>query len=322
MSEMIFESKYEELEKLYKKIDERLRNQSDRIHTQTNTVLSYYDYLTGFLDNYEKEVKLLLSNIDNDLLEKISLNIVLIKTIVQNYLEGSIMDSMLLTDIIVNLNKGGKVESEKNQAHKWYKGRLFNKGHVFDNNSDRPTPNEMSILPNDLRHLATTMRYSMLGFPCLYLGSSVKDCFKECRASSNDKFFVAEFDEKYFEKLKIADFRVPQFERNDNKIKEDLKTWPIVIACSIKVPYEKENAKFKDEYIFPQLLMLSIKKNDEVDACVYTSVHREDPYNEDNIPQWDNIAIPAKDVNDNLFKLSADKVRAVDIEVECKIKEL
>ena len=96
-----------------------------------------------------------------------------------------------------------------------------------------------------------------------------------------------------------------------------MKTWPIVIACTIKVPKEKENvARFKDEYIFPQLLMLSIKYCDDVDACIYTSVHREEPLLKDNVSLWENLAIPYNNKYESIFTPPENSISYIDIDKE------
>ena len=74
-----------------------------------------------------------------------------------------------------------------------------------------------------------------------------------------------------------------------------LRTYPLIISCSIKVLKPQE--PFKAEYIIPQLLMLAIKQTKEFEGCAYTSTQSNDYFG------WEtflltNIAIPVKEVKE------------------------
>ena len=311
-------AQYEKIEMLFHDLDNWLMRQDDR-ESQ-----NYQDYVNSLLDKYKKRVEKILINKNegnNALLEQINDNINKIKSIINNYLDSNILQSIQDTKTLVTKNKGGCV-TDTQLITTWYRGRIFSNLDYLRNsfqlhNDWKPSAKEMGILPKTMRHLANTQRFSMLGFPCLYLGSSIIDCIKECRANKSDIFFAAKYEGKIVDKLKVADFRIPRYKQDNEKICEDLKTWPIVIACTIKVPKEKENdARFKDEYIFPQLLMLSIKYCDDVDACIYTSVHREEPLLKDNVSLWENLAIPYNNKYESIFTPPENSISYIDIDKE------
>ena len=311
---------YKKIEKLFYDFDYWLMRQNDR------ESLSYQDYVNTLLDKYKKRIEKILNNNNEGnktLLEQINANISIIKSIIKDYLDGKILQSIQKTIDLVSNNKGGCVNDNR-IVPIWYKGRLFSdidylRNAVRSQKDWKPSAKDMGIIPNTMRHLANTQRFSMLGFPCLYLGSSIIDCIKECRANESGFFFAAKYEGETFNKLQVADFRIPRYKKNNDKICEDLKTWPIVIACAIKVPKEKENgALFKDEYIFLQLLMLSITECDNVDACIYTSVHREEPLLMDNVSLWDNLAIPYSNIYESIFTPSENSISYIDIAKEIK----
>ena len=73
-----------------------------------------------------------------------------------------------------------------------------------------------------------------------------------------------------------------------------LKTWPLIIACSIKTI--TPDAQFKYEYIHPQLLMLALKEQEnDFYGIAYTSTHIDSNMGEDN-DKYTNVAIPVKQV--------------------------
>ena len=64
--------------------------------------------------------------------------------------------------------------------------------------------------------------------------------------------------------------------------------------------------------------MLSIKECDNVDACIYTSVHREEPLLMDKVSLWDNLAIPYSNRYESIFSPSENSISYIDITKEMK----
>ena len=137
--------------------------------------------------------------------------------------------------------------------------------------------------PYNLRSLVSTSRYSIAGFPSLYLGTSIDLCREEVRLNPYDKFEIAslfKLDRDWYESgieinvielaLKPQDFlsentnegntnritnrRFSNHFLRSHKVQSAYVLWyPLIAACSyIRV---NKSAPFAVEYIIPQLLM-------------------------------------------------------------------
>ena len=96
----------------------------------------------------------------------------------------------------------------------------------------------------------------------------------------------------------MLDLRVPIVEddKDPSRLARQLYTIPLILACSVKVKYPKDN--FKPEYIMPQLVMLAITYPDvEFLGCAYTSTMRNSVFPWADIRLLDNIALPVFSVN-------------------------
>jgi len=164
---------------------------------------------------------------------------------------------------------------------------------------------DMFHIPNDKRGIVKTARFSAPGYPCLYLGNTVYDCWEEMgRPSFEELYFSGFYVRKDF---KVFDLRKPS--KGDFEIEnlpKTLKRLVYVIACQFKVLYQEQ--PFKPEYIIPQLileLIISLNRNKKVCepndlpwGVAYTSTHlsKDFKYREDYL---ENIAIPVIDSNFN-----------------------
>lgn len=149
-------------------------------------------------------------------------------------------------------------------------------------------------IPFEKRHLVSTNRYSIPGFPALYLGDSTFTCW-------------AEFDQPYFGNLWFSrlintrSLNVIKLHLLDDLLKEVKESnlsprkksinilnyllfFPLTLACTIKVKEKK--GSFKPEYIIPQLLLQYVSKNKKIDGIQYPStkidyskLHNIDAYN-------------------------------------------
>lgn len=108
---------------------------------------------------------------------------------------------------------------------------------------------EMSHIPFELNHLVSNERFSISGFPSLYLGSSIYVCWEELHRPSFDFASTALF--KARQNVKVIDLSEQDHYHFTREIFSDCLT----LACSLSVNYPK--APFKPEYIIPQLLMQS-----------------------------------------------------------------
>ena len=74
-----------------------------------------------------------------------------------------------------------------------------------------------------------------------------------------------------------------------------LNTIPLKIACSI--PVHDLEASFKEEYVIPQILLLSCIGNKYVDGIAYTSTRRDEQISSD-ISLHHNYVFPVQKVDD------------------------
>ena len=221
-----------------------------------------------------------------------------IKSVLKKYLEGCHSDAyVLLKDSITNSDGAldisvitiGKTEDTK---HYYYRARI--------NDGTIKSFSDMFHIPNNKREIIKTERFSALGYPCLYLGNSVYDCWEEMGRPSFDELYFSGY--KVVEEFKVYDLRKPTKEDFETeKLPDLLKRLVYVIACQFKVLYR--NGHFKPEYIIPQLILELIissnRKKKEVECgpyslawgVAYTSTHLayDFPYKEDYL---ENIAIP------------------------------
>lgn len=106
---------------------------------------------------------------------------------------------------------------------------------------------EMFHVPFDQREKLGNQRFSLSGYPCLYLSSSLYCCWEELnRPAINNANVVAL---KSDESLILYDLTMPvRFELIDQ-----ILIIPFVISCSLKS--SRENRVFKEEYIIPQTIL-------------------------------------------------------------------
>lgn len=129
-------------------------------------------------------------------------------------------------------------------------------------------------IPFELNHLVGNNRFSLSGFPCLYMSSSVYGAWEELSRPPIEKCFVSKLDLTHlnFIDLSVMPFEMvnkleshisflesckPPLHANDVEsfeyyFTDYLLLWPVILCCSFKV---KNQSVFKPEYIFPQLIL-------------------------------------------------------------------
>lgn len=130
---------------------------------------------------------------------------------------------------------------------------------------------EMFHIPFEKRGLVKTQRFSISGFPSLYLGSAVYVCWEELGRPLRNQFQVVRVSNK--KPLKVLDLSpITESEiQNNRKLYRYFMTWPLIAACSVKVQNREDT--FKPEYIIPQMLLQWISNNREVDAVKYQTTN-------------------------------------------------
>ena len=161
----------------------------------------------------------------------------------------------------------------------------------------------MFHIPNNQREIVKTERFSVPGYPCLYLGNTVFDCWEEMGRPSFEELFFSGY--KVVNEFKVYDLRKPTKEELDKEqLSKTLERLVLVIACQFIV--RKKDAPFKPEYIIPQLVMeiiVSMNRKQLIDergpfhlvwGVVFTStcLSSDFEYQEDYL---ENIVIPVVD---------------------------
>ena len=139
-------------------------------------------------------------------------------------------------------------------------------------------PLRLFHVPYNLREKIGTNRYSIPGFPCLYLGGAAELCWRELKSPKKEKLYITKYN-VISDKLRFLNFGyTPQFWgkllSNPNDViialRKDLIVahavcWPLIAACSIIRKDPK--SKFAPEYVIPQMLLqwiMESKNNKEI----------------------------------------------------------
>ena len=159
---------------------------------------------------------------------------------------------------------------------------------------------DMFHIPFEKRGKVKTQRYSIPGYPCLYVGESIYACWEEMDRPLS--WMVSKIVCKKMPLL--LDLRVPN-EKEFNVF--DLLRFPLIIACMIPVLNNKDD--YKPEYIIPQLLTEYIITNyhrkydykdvfKTINGIRYTSVHKNTDFDFPN-EKFNNIVFPVvESIND------------------------
>lgn len=130
---------------------------------------------------------------------------------------------------------------------------------------------EMFHIPFHSRGKVSTQRYSIPGFPSLYLAKTLYVAWEELNRPSLDSFQAVRLASKktisYLD-LTTNDWGTDNLNKTAYKY---LMTWPLIAACSIKVKDYIDT--FKPEYIIPQLLLQWVRNTGDIDGIKYNSTH-------------------------------------------------
>lgn len=150
--------------------------------------------------------------------------------------------------------------------------------------SKKETYEELGLyhIPFNKRHLIRTERYSVSGYPLLYLGRSLYDCWEELNRPNLQTTNYATYS--ILLPLRVLDLRIKDGLTDIKEIEKYMLALPMIIACSMQV-VEKEGF-FVPEYIMPQMLfkwlqqkyrnqMLENRDGDYIRGIMYTSSKRD-----------------------------------------------
>jgi hypothetical protein len=165
----------------------------------------------------------------------------------------------------------------------FYRIRLSDKNFTFDKS-------ELFHIPFQYRNKVSTQRYSIPGFPSLYLGRTVYICWEELNRPSIDKIQVVRLKNKKI--INCLDLTPPLNDcKNLDELYKFFMTFPLIACCSVKV-FDSTDT-FKPEYIIPQLLLQWVRNNDILDGIRYKSTHiNSEVYKENS--ELINIVMPVK----------------------------
>ena len=153
---------------------------------------------------------------------------------------------------------------------------------------------EMFHVPFDKRQLISKQRFSIEGYPCLYLAGCAYTAWLELNRPHFDTIWASSFrPTKEIDLLDIS-FTIDYLENNFNKYKINhlktlLKLYFIVISTSYRVKYP--SAFFHEEYILSGLLLQWISLNKPFSGIRYLSTKLE-YYDSDKLWCASNIVVP------------------------------
>lgn len=282
-------------EELFQKVKKKLpiKHDSDDFITDVKRVYKeYFDDVSNLgADAFGGE------ELKNSIVQDVKVRIKNIVLVLERYFEGChseayqllkeqvVMSDGFLDIDVINIGKGEYFYRARNND-----GSI----HSFE---------DMFHIPNNKRGIVKTERFSSPGYPCLYLGNTVYDCWEEMGRPSFEELFFSSF--RVMEDFMLYDLRKPNkvaFEKE--YLPKTLRRLVYIIACQFKV-FHKEQP-FKPEYIIPQLILeLIISSNREKNkkecgayelpwGVAYTSTHqsKDFQYQEDFL---ENVAIPVVD---------------------------
>lgn len=204
------------------------------------------------------------------------------------------------------MNKIEPLMSVKNIGNVGYES--FKNYYRIRAGKDEYSRKDLFHIPMDMRHLIKSYRYSIPGYPCLYLASGKELCWFECGMPKEFSYAGFVLDLEGDKKVKIIDFTMLPIDvawaiylenvnhkENRKVIYEFLAKYllllPLKAACSMKV--SNRDVAFVEEYIFPQQLLLWLRENGTYDGIAYRTSSAIEKSKEWN---YINLVLPAKKI--------------------------
>ena len=146
-------------------------------------------------------------------------------------------------------------------------------------------------MPFELVRKIGNNRFSISGYPCLYLSNTIWACWEEMKEPAMEDFCTSLVEPT--KDIEMLDLRFPNTQYNQ-AVESVLYSLPLIIACSVEVEYPDD--PFKPEYIIPQIVMQALVNHEKYQGCSFTSTKKIDNF------KWPddllcNIAMPVKCVN-------------------------
>lgn len=265
---------------------------------------SYYPHylelrLTEWINQYKniyEQIKPILAldntaiDISPDYLRLVSKKII---TTVTLYYEGQVQKAITLFNDAMNslffVDIKSILQIEENTS--FYRTRKSEERYF--KNSD------LFHIPFENRNIVSTARYSIPGFPALYLADSTYACWEEYgKYRLRDLNFSRFENQKPLKVINIQLFNdfLSNIENVDsaekiNLLQNYIITFPLILACTCKVT--NNSGHFKPEYIIPQLLLQFVTANTTIDGIKFPSTKIN--YNSLNNVKSYNYVFPVKE---------------------------
>jgi len=257
----------------------------------------FYSYLTETLEKFSNRVNKL------DIDEEITIPGIRYKPLYIKDIIGILINGIQET---ISLYLDGKINEAYNHLsstlsheRKDFYGiiKQINIDHQTDfyrirrqSNNTLLTPPELFHIPFELRGCVRNQRFSINGFPSLYVSSNLYTCWEELHRPNLNDFQAMRL--RNIVELNVLDLTPPLIPRViDKNHYRYLLIWPIIFACSIRV--QRPDDIFKPEYIIPQLLLQWVRQNDNIDCIRYYSTN-VDRYNSATKGDFSNYVFPVK----------------------------
>lgn len=158
-----------------------------------------------------------------------------------------------------------------------------------------PLPSiEFFHIPFEKRGMIRTQRFSIPGFPSLYLGTTLYVCWEELNRPNINDFQAVRLMNT--QDLRVLNLVPPNFENvSVQKCYNYLMLWPLFMTTSVKVNQQRDD--FKPEYIIPQLLLQWVRNQHNVDGILYQSTHID--YESASKGEFYNLVLPVRDIKSN-----------------------
>ena len=201
---------------------------------------------------------------------------------------------------------------------------------------DKMERKDLFHIPMTLRKLIKSYRYSIPGYPCLYLSTAMKLCWFECgmpkefhysifklKATQSAVKFI-DFSKQPVDFVSSVHISYLNHESDDKTttwldeyVLKYLVSFPLMVACSISVV--NRDVAFVEEYIFPQQFLLWVRDHTDFDGVLYRSCSSIEKAHEWNAI---NLVMPAKNIQNNGYCEYLDRVFGVSEPVRVDLSKL
>lgn len=257
---------------------------------------NFYSFIENHLKFFNKELDTLLSNKESktvfgeqvlETLKSERNNILEVSQAIinslENYRSGLVGDAFNVLEKSLNKIEGRLLQSE-------IRGRGILNRYCRVRTDKGGTRSDLFHIPFSQVSKVKAYRYSVAGYPCLYLagsksiGAALSLCWFEC--GMPNQFYWSEFQiNPIKEEINVVDFISSPFLNAtnlsnlytmalnnvslDDFIVKAIFTYPIMAACSVVVADIKQN--FCPEYVVPQMVLSWIRKNKKLRGVAYYS---------------------------------------------------